>query len=334
MEKTPRVITSLPVPSLERKRISRREALKQITIGTLAGSPLVIGAISHKDIQKVVSDPSQTEDVLYKYKRAAIRGIENIGVEIENTEGNSYEIEQVGKLLDVQLISTHDAYEIADVNNITNYKWDIASANLLKQCYSVLPSHFRRRDESNRPLSIALGTEEQIKTSGVVQIGQYFPGLKDNLMILTKGYFRPDIPQQSLSLLTHENIHYLQDSGRSKLEKVILDKFEFNSIRDFCANINEDIVEYRSNNPSELNEAVGLLRYGAIDVWKDENDDKRIRNNLIEMEAAIGQLYLFGERVFINDLAPIVGLDLAHTFYRYMKNVTFRQLEYASYSQI
>ena len=335
MEKEPQVITSLPFPTLEnRRRISRRDAIKQIAIGASAGSPLVIGAISHKDIQEVVSDPSKSDDIYLKYKRGAVQMLEGVGIDIVRPQKNIPEIDEIGKLLDVQLISTHDAFKIVPVNKVINYSWDIDSAILLKKCYDVLPSHFRNRDGVNRPLSIALGTEVIWEETGAVEIGQYYAGIVDNVMLLARHYFRPDMPAGSLSLLTHENIHFLQDSGRSKLETVMSEQHGWESIQDLCASINARIAEYRAENPNILNIAVDRLKYGVTDRKEDLSGGESVRDNLVELEAVLGELYLFGEEVFMKDMVPIIGRDLAHTFYRYTKNVTFRQTEYDSFPQL
>lgn len=331
MEKYPKVITALPLRKPERRRISRREALKQITSLTTVMMPAVFGTISYNDIQEVVSDPAKSDDLYQQYRRGAMEMLEGVGVDLRHSQKNSREIQEISNALGVNLISTHDAFEIAPVNNVINYSWDIESATLLRNCYSVLPSHFRKRDGNNMPLSIALGTERVVNASGTVEIGQYFPGLKDNVMVLAKSSFRPDMPQASLRLLTHENIHFLQDSGRSKLESVLEENHDWNSIRNVCSFIHASIEKYRDDYPNELNEAAEPLQYAAIDPRKEDHGEEKIRDNAVELEAVLGQVYLYGKDVFLNDIAAILGDDMAHTFYRYTKNIIFKQKEYESF---
>lgn len=193
------IITSLPLPPLQdRKQLSRREVVKQIGVGALAGSPLVVGSFSHKQIETVLEDPSQFDDVLTVYKRAGKQALRNVGIDVFHSTKNLEEVADIANSLDVRLISTHDAYEMVPLEYKENFSWELSEAKLLQELFNVLPSHFRSRDINNSPLSIALGQESMINKAGDVRIGSYFPGLIDNVMVLAKSRFTPDDPQGSL----------------------------------------------------------------------------------------------------------------------------------------
>lgn len=330
-----RYVQSVKPP--QEQPLSRRKFIaKGIGVSLAVAMPIEMAVMARDDLKAVIADPSQVDEVGMKFKRGGRRMLEDLGVGFDTGEVDDAYIREVEEQLGVRLLSTKNAYEIASIQmdgKKDNLEWDHDRVDLLRRCFSVLPDHFRKKDDQNMPLSLTLSHFRPDEPTDVLYAGSYYPGLKDNLIALSYSSFVPQDPMGSLSILTHESVHFMQDSGRSKLQAVVQENVGL-SASEFCRFVSQSIMSFEREYPSAAPHVLGRLRYGVENPEEDILSEKRIRDNFVELEAVLGEVYLSGKEVFVDSISPLLGKDIAYMLYRYTKNVPFRQVEYDKYPQI
>ncbi len=309
---------------------SRRDFLKKavdktakVGIGAAAGRGLL--ATTKRILDN--PEPNLFEAIGKDYKDAIL---------FNDPEQNSFPeqedlfIKDMEERLGIRLVGIREAYALLGVefneynteefNNVLPMRWDHERAMMVENFCNLLPDFFHEPDGNGHPLIIALTNFAE--NSNVA--GNYTQDGLQNLIRLDYDQFHPYVPALSMSIFTHECIHHLQKMGYSRMDQCIRNVFK-QDVHTFCDNTVKKMEELDKEGIQWNTE----LRYG-VQGMDDKSNLLEIRSDSLEFEATLGQIYLHGHDVFIQDLSVLYG-EKAEDLYAYMRDSIFGGKEYDEY---